>query len=701
MCKRIQKYIVIAVIAIIALPAIASAAIHFITKPDIKYQGTGDRPCFASGYTLTGVCSGNKTPFEYCPSDSNYYRTCRCDSSLYQFDTSNCSDGKILGGKICDGKYDTCGCSSEFVFDDTNCAKPKVLGGNTCDNKYTSCQCPNTYSVTCLAPMVGVDDKDCDGKYTGCKCPSEYVKCDYGGVGQACNDGSGNKYLSCKTETCEDRSYLSTIPVNQTCTNVTVDGNTCYTNCRALTCADGNYLASNPSNQVCETIAYGGRNCYGNCREKTCTELGYTDKTCIFTSTACPSDPTALKCKTDTCEYQIRKNNPTFSINGDKPGATVEVITKTVYQDYDFTEDNKFVGKSGYFYGTSYTGETQTETTLGLNNKFINSGKYYYEQDKTKYSYCSNSGGKIWITGRKPGVTTTIPPQYNIDLNTNEINMVNLSFSHGGKLGSTLTVHLKNNNIWNNLNVEVGSSDGMGGILNVVSGKTFTVDNVQMRSANVQVLANSTLIAKGNTFFDSYVYMAGKFHPYNIKVTRLALAGNGVVDMSKADGMLLDIYNSTTTYTYEGFKWASENTGTGGVILTTNSKITLRRGRADIYAQANNKYPLKVANGGRFETVQAFRQYGGTIAIGNGGSIVSDTTYHGGTHFYKDTVICMYPKSSLSISTAGKSASTQIEYRRQTSNPTCNDCANILVTDVVKNWSTSGSATYCGTAFPY
>lgn len=208
MQKMIKIYIITIIISMGGI-TVSTAAVYFITKPDGKYSGNVQRPCIIDGYTLTGVCPDNKTPLYFCPLDSSYYRMCKCDDDIYQFDGANCLDGKSLGGKTCETKFETCECNlTAYPYNKTNCFAPKILSGNSCDNThFQTCSCPAEYNKICPSPLIGADTKDCGGRYTNCKCPDNYVSCDYGGVGTACNDGSGEKFLSCKKQTCEE-GYL-------------------------------------------------------------------------------------------------------------------------------------------------------------------------------------------------------------------------------------------------------------------------------------------------------------------------------------------------------------------------------------------------------------------------------------------------------------------------------------------------------------
>lgn len=228
-----KKHIALIIIATILMPAIANSAVYFITKPDGKYQGATERPCMLDGYTLTGECSNNKTPYNFCPSDSKYYRLCKCNDTIYQFDDANCTNGKSLSGEKCDGKYETCECNlTTHPYNRDNCPAPKILAGNQCDNNYQFCSCPGEYNQTCSSPLVGVDAKDCNGKYTKCKCPSSYVKCDYGGTGASCTDSDGEKFTSCKSQSCTENGYIEKIPLNTTCTAISLGNKTCYTDCK-------------------------------------------------------------------------------------------------------------------------------------------------------------------------------------------------------------------------------------------------------------------------------------------------------------------------------------------------------------------------------------------------------------------------------------------------------------------------------------
>lgn len=338
MYNRARKSIVIALFAIILIPTISSAAVYFITKPDIKYQGTGEKPCFIDGYTLTGECKNNKTPYDFCPSDDSFYRACRCDATIYKYDTQNCTNGAILSGKSCEDKYESCGCPEAYKYDSTNCSNPKELSGKDCEGKYLTCLCPSSYNKSCQAPLVGADAQDCDGMYTTCKCPSNYLKCDNGGEAGAssCSDDYGTKYTKCKTASCEDEGLLSKVPTGQECIKTTNSaGKTCYKDCKGM-----KYTLTNTAKTVANQTVYqivsikDFTTPYGEV--KTGDLGGYVEN-----STTLSQEGTSwMWCKQDTCPtaHSASSIDSTSQIIGD-----VDLANTTVAQSDITAEPNQGV----------------------------------------------------------------------------------------------------------------------------------------------------------------------------------------------------------------------------------------------------------------------------------------------------------------------------------------------------------------------
>jgi len=281
------------------LPSAASAGVYFMTKDDGKGGYTQDRPCFVD-YPLYGACSAGKVPQTFCPTDNRYYRACVCESK-YQYTSSNCTGGKVLGGGTCEGKYESCTCGSQYRYTSSNCTGGKVLGGNSCDGKYETCGCSSQYSQSCSSPLVGVGSS-CDGKYGSCRCPSNYVTCNNGGAAGAssCNDGSGTKYSSCKNPPAPDpdpEPYTPPVPNcavggSTSCTGPT-DPNECThgvfgkcKTCEGVTkyrCNSGTYcpLGTEPpvSGKTCVSpISVHGKTCCAfNSDKITCAERGMVD----------------------------------------------------------------------------------------------------------------------------------------------------------------------------------------------------------------------------------------------------------------------------------------------------------------------------------------------------------------------------------------------------------------------------------------
>lgn len=158
--------------------------------------------CGSKGYILTS-CNVGMKPANFCPSDNSLFKDCICDSDVYPFDT-------------------------------LNCIAPKTPSGESCDNKYKECNCPAEYNKTCTPPLVGTNG-ECGGNYIACSCPPEYKTCQRGpaSLSPECTEESGAvKYTQCFGFDCEENGYLTYIPSDSTCTELTEKGSTCYTDCK-------------------------------------------------------------------------------------------------------------------------------------------------------------------------------------------------------------------------------------------------------------------------------------------------------------------------------------------------------------------------------------------------------------------------------------------------------------------------------------
>lgn len=83
----------------------------------------------------------------------------------------------VPSGEVCDGtNFTECKCITEYTYTSSNCPSPKVLTGKTCGGKYESCQCNSS-----LFPIS---------------------KCNNGYVGDTCSDSRGTFYKECRPEEC-------------------------------------------------------------------------------------------------------------------------------------------------------------------------------------------------------------------------------------------------------------------------------------------------------------------------------------------------------------------------------------------------------------------------------------------------------------------------------------------------------------------
>lgn len=207
-CKKYLKLIILTAILSTLQIGYISARVYFIEKYDDTVDGHElERPCILD-YPLT-ICSNNKTPNLFCPTDSKYFKKCICEEK-YKYTTDNCTENKSLSGNQCDNKYEICTCdTSKYKFDLTNCTPPKKMGTEYCGGKCSECFCPNEYSKDCSYPMVGIGE-ECDGKFVSCKCSQDFTECKYGpetASTESCTESDGTaKFKKCKTAplTCEN-----------------------------------------------------------------------------------------------------------------------------------------------------------------------------------------------------------------------------------------------------------------------------------------------------------------------------------------------------------------------------------------------------------------------------------------------------------------------------------------------------------------
>ena len=111
--------------------------------------------CSLLGYT-DSACprSGLKCPFGegwYCGGGAAE------DCIKLGYDKTCTGAGERGSGETCNGKYQSCTCSSPYTW-----------SGNTCS-------CPSTYQYTCSGTgYSGGSGTACGGKYTACTCASGY-----------------------------------------------------------------------------------------------------------------------------------------------------------------------------------------------------------------------------------------------------------------------------------------------------------------------------------------------------------------------------------------------------------------------------------------------------------------------------------------------------------------------------------------------
>ncbi|MDD4557188.1 MAG: hypothetical protein PHE89_07725 [Alphaproteobacteria bacterium] len=187
MTKSIKHFVIALLLFSVSSPQ-AIAGVRSIVEPNARrdtnyenYPSTVDKPCFSQGYSLV-TCPTGKTPEDYCPSDSNFFKSCTCDFNLYSYSEQNCDTAKY------------------------------VLNGETCS----------------VQGQVF---------YKGCICKSDFKKCDTGSFpsSETCTDSDGTKYAICNEDipSCESIGYFSAVPSGQTCETISNEYMNCYRNCVA------------------------------------------------------------------------------------------------------------------------------------------------------------------------------------------------------------------------------------------------------------------------------------------------------------------------------------------------------------------------------------------------------------------------------------------------------------------------------------
>ena len=180
--------------------------------------------CSLLGYT-DSACpgSGLKCPF----GDGWYCGGGAAEDCIKLGYDKNCTGaGESGNGETCNGKYQSCACSSSYKY---TCTGTGYSGGSgsACGGKYTkcnckspytwtsgACKCPSTYKYTCSGTgYSGGSGTACAGKYTKCNCSNNYAwngsncvlscSADYqyscSGTGYSGGSGSvcGGKYTKC------------------------------------------------------------------------------------------------------------------------------------------------------------------------------------------------------------------------------------------------------------------------------------------------------------------------------------------------------------------------------------------------------------------------------------------------------------------------------------------------------------------------
>ena len=165
---------------------------------------------FSDSYGLDGYGNGGKVAsYEVRPVlEFPIEEKTACDSS-YQYTCTGANESP--SGEACDGKYQSCSCSSGYKWDNGACINP-------CSSPYvwdgSSCVCASYYKYSCNGSyQTGGSGVSCNGKYASCNCSYPYewssTQCkttavntctgehETGGIGTAYN----GKYISCSCET--------------------------------------------------------------------------------------------------------------------------------------------------------------------------------------------------------------------------------------------------------------------------------------------------------------------------------------------------------------------------------------------------------------------------------------------------------------------------------------------------------------------
>ncbi len=177
--------------------------------PDNSYDLDTQYLCNNEGYNLTS-CTIGKIPQDFCPHDSRYFKSCKCNDE-FQYTASSCKTSypnSVLGSEQCSSEGATysnsCVCDAvKYSYTTSNCNGNESLSGTICKSSNGI-----SYGSACICtPTAGkcngynLSSNNCTGGYS---------------IGESCHDGCNTKWR-CK-DLCPYKGTLSSCPNGYVCT---------------------------------------------------------------------------------------------------------------------------------------------------------------------------------------------------------------------------------------------------------------------------------------------------------------------------------------------------------------------------------------------------------------------------------------------------------------------------------------------------
>lgn len=164
----------------------------------------------------------------------------------------------------------------------------------------------------------------------------------------SCKNGFTVSNNSCVAANCATAGYSATIPLNQTCTQITVGNLTCYKNCRTVSCSGYTSSCSNKPNHAatmakCPDCTSNTANCGDNvCKISQCNDgykIANNATSCIELNNTCPEG------YFKTCETDIETSVEPVTTEAGEKCYKCKVVNDSCPEGYYKTCENGTIGE--------------------------------------------------------------------------------------------------------------------------------------------------------------------------------------------------------------------------------------------------------------------------------------------------------------------------------------------------------------------